>query len=331
MRTKPRLKYSQLDYTEIDFTPEQNNGVERIQFNTISQLIAKARLEKKPLILVEGKDDISIYETFVDLSGLKANIRAIETISGYGEGCPEVKRFIENAQPEIRKTRKNEKYLLGIIDRDTSYFRKEIKKRTKCLFVLNSYSFESHFVSKLHVEYAVRQFLVSSSQLNEETIDYIYSGFESKLETLFYLSLEALRHACNRSYKGLIGFSTTYGQIKNNSQLVREVLSKKEKLDYYAQLRKIPHNDLTIIKGKWLLEALIETTLEKIKTLSINCIEDTPIEGQERCPFCINDIVNKCSWSPKKHYDGKILKTLVLQYYDSQETSYIIDRLQKLG
>lgn len=328
--SKRTIRNISMDYTNINLSVSEPE-IEQLQFSSIASLISRARLEEKPLIIVEGKDDLYIYESFIQKANIKASIRAIETIPGYGEGCTQVKKFIEDAQDEIKKTKENELFLLGIIDRDASYFRKEIKKRTKCLFVLKAYSFESHFVSKNHINYALNRFLTSTSDINNEIVDYIYRGFEDNIEMLYYLSLEALKNACNRKYSGLIGFGVNYGYISNNQQIVSEVLLKKEKLDKYSELRKIPYLDLTIIKGKWLLDMFIEKMLERIKFLSKHCIHDDLINGQVRCSFCANGIPDKCSWTPKKSHDKVILKNLVLQYFDDYETFYIIERLKKMG
>ncbi|UXJ70792.1 hypothetical protein [Lysinibacillus fusiformis] len=329
-KSNMKIKKVSIDYTQINLSVNET-GEEAIQYNTISRLISRARLEDKPLIIVEGKDDINIYEHFVQMANVKATIRAIETIPGYSEGCTHVTRFIEEAQTEIKKTKENERFLLGIIDRDASYFRNEIKKRTKCLFVLKAYSFESHFVSEKHLEYSVKNFISSTASINNEIINYIYKGFLDKIEIYYYLSLEALRNACAKNYKGLLGYKVNYGYIDKNPDIITKVLLKKEKLDNYSKLRKIPHLDITIIKGKWLLDLFIETIYERIKSLSYHCSHNTLLNGQERCFFCESGIMNKCSWSPKKHHDKIILKNLVLQHFDENETSYIVDRIKMLG
>ncbi len=325
-----KIKKKVIDYSLLDLTPSPK-GLERIQYQTIGQLIAKARIERKPLIVVEGKDDVSVYEQLAKKAQVKANVRAIETIPGYAEGCFHVKSFIENSQVEIKKSPINQKFLLGVIDRDAIYFRKEIKKRTKCLFILNSYSFESHYVTKSHISYALEQFLLSSFGINDKVINYIYKHFENKIEDLFYLSVESLKNACRKNYNGILGYSASYGQIKTNPQLIEQVLSKKDTLDSYAKMRNITHKDISIIKGKWLIDAFVDITFEKIKELSDNCINDKTIYGQERCVFCSNNIQNKCYWHPKKNHTDIMLRNLYLQYINDNEVYYIVDRFKKLG
>ncbi|MBS4206306.1 DUF4435 domain-containing protein [Lederbergia citrea] len=328
-----RIKKGNFDYNSLDFsTSNVSNGSEnKLQYNTFGQLISRARLEKKPLVVVEGKDDVPIYEQFAKKVNKKVRICAIETFSNYSEGCTHVKRFIEDAQVEINKSEENEKFIMGIVDRDASYYRDEINEM-KCLLVLKAYSFESHFVTRKNLEYAVENYLSSNFGINEFIIDYIFKEYESSINLFYYYSLEALKNACSKHYKGIIGYSKSYGQIIRETDLPNKIMAKKEELDQYALAMRVPSdNPISIIKGKWLLDLFIDKTHESLLALSEFCSTDSVIDGQERCSFCQSGNANKCSWKPKKGFIPTIYRGFILQFFNEIEVDYIYERFKSLG
>ncbi|MDE7542858.1 hypothetical protein NGE73_08495 [Bacillus cereus] len=328
---KIKIKKGTMNYDKLESTSSSKNA-DKIQYNSIGQLITRARFEKKPLIVVEGVDDVTVYEIFAQNAKLNASIRAVETIPGYGEGCEHVKKFIENAQEEINNSPINEKFLLGIIDKDASYYRGVSISHLKCLLMLDVYSYESHFVTQGHVNHILNNILHSKSGVNTNVINYIMSDLQTIFNDLYYVSLEALKNACVTDYHGLLGYSHSYGQIKNTHDLIHDVLDKKPELDLYATSHKISFRDFkSVIKGKWLLESFIENIYSKISILSHNCKNNTLAHGQVRCHFCENKIYDKCSWRIRRHYPKNSLYNLLLQYIDPTETQYIIDRLKMLG
>lgn len=325
-----KIQQGNFDYSSLDFSvSEESDG--KLQYNTFGQLIARARLEKKPLVVVEGKDDIPIYEQFAKKVNKKVRIRAIETFPDYSEGCIHVRKFIEDAQIEINKSEENEKFILGIIDRDASFYRKEINEM-KCLFVLKAYSFESHFVTKKNLEYALEHYLSSNFGINDSVINYILEKYESSINLFYYYSLEALKNACLDSYIGIVGYSKSYGQIIREERLPGEIMAKKKELDQFAETMNVPSDDpISIIKGKWLLDLFIDKTHENLLSLSKFCSTNNLVDGQEQCSFCQGGILNKCSWKPKKGFIQSIYRGFIFQFYDEFEVNYIYDELKKLG
>lgn len=324
---KSRIK----DYSEIDLKTKKSNS-ETIQFNSFGQIISRARFEKKPLIVVEGYDDVPIYEVFLKKADLDMSVRAIETFSGYGEGCENVKKFIRNAQKEINKSPENEKFILGIVDRDASVYRGEDLSTLKCIFMLDVYSFESHFVTNNHAKYVLENLLNGKFIINNDIVVYVMENFKSILETFYYLSLEALKNACLKEYEGEIGYSYTFGQIKNIQEKVNKVVGKKEELIHFALEKGLSLEYFKlVIKGKWLLEAFVENIHSKVCELIEACISDKVINGQQRCQFCASGIYEKCSWKIRKYYNKNTINNLILQYICETETGYITNRLRLLG
>lgn len=328
-----RIKKGNFDYNSLDFSLSNvSNGSEnKLQYKTVGQLISRARLEKKPLVVVEGKDDIPVYEQFAKKVNKKVRIRAIETFQNYSEGCTQVRQFIEDAQVEINKSEENEKYIMGIVDRDASFYRNEINEM-KGLLVLKAYSFESHFVTRNNLEYAVENYLSSNFGINEFIINYIFGKYEALINLFYYYSLEALKNACFKEYKGIIGYSKSYGQIISETDLPNKIMDKKEDLDKFALDIKVPsENPTSIIKGKWLLDLFINKTHENLLALSKFCSTNSVIDGQERCSFCQNGIPNKCSWKSKKGFNQTIYRGFIFQFFNESELDYIYERFRELG
>lgn len=327
---KRNVKKGTLDYNKMNFTREKEE-MGTIQYNSFGQLISRARLEKKPLVVVEGKDDVPIYEQFAKKINKKIVVRAIETFPDYSEGCVHVKRFIEDAQPVINNSEENEKYILGIIDRDASYYRKEISE-LKCLFVLKDYSYESHFVTRENVRFALENYLSSNYGINEKVIEFILEDYNKALNDFYYYSLEALKNACCKNYNADVGFGQSYGQIIRDENLPNKIKAKKVELDRFAELMKVPSDNKTsIIKGKWLLDLFVEKTHSSISKLSEMCMSDDLINGQEQCFFCESGNTDKCSWKPKKGYPKNMYRSFILQFFNDKEVNYIYEKLESLG
>ncbi|MGM2723215.1 hypothetical protein ACS2Q2_13680 [Bacillus cereus group sp. Bce009] len=322
---------SEIDYSTFPFAPPQQD-LRNIQYRGFDQLIARARMQNKPLLVVEGTDDITVYEAFSKKAGISTLVRAVETFDGYSEGCVHVRNLISDAQSEINKSPENEKFILGIIDRDASYYRDEHNETLKCLFMLNAYSYESHFVTKEHAEYVIQNMVNSAFGINDKIVDFIISDLEGIYGELYYISLEALKHACIRDYQGLLGYSSTYGYIKNKQDIINEILNKKDELDVFANEKNISIADYkTIIKGKWLLDAFVESIYDKITKLAVFCKNDDLVDGQIRCYFCENGIHEKCSWKVRKYYTKNSIYNLVIQYLNPLETQYITERFKQLS
>ncbi|MGG4481269.1 hypothetical protein [Paenibacillus illinoisensis] len=317
------------DYSKLPSRVENTDNI--VDFTSIRQLISRARFQNKPLIIVEGRDDVSVYERLARKVGKDCHIRAIETIPQYGEGCEHVKKFIRNAQSIISESNVNEKYLLGVIDRDASFFRGEDNSHLKCLLILEAYSYESHYVTRNHTQFIIESIVHSMQNINSHVVDFVESDLQSDYEDLYYISLEALSNACIKDYEGLIGYSSSYGQIRTNKvSILEELTPKKEQLEEFASLRGLDKNSLKYIaKGKWLMDMYIDSIFKKIEALQAACSDE--VEPEITCPYCLAGKREKCDWTLKKHTRKETINLIVYQLIDEQETSYITERFAQLA
>lgn len=317
------------NYSEITESNAQTNNVDYL---SIRQFITRARFQNMPLVVVEGKDDVAIYEQLSLKARKRLFIRPIETIEGYGEGCEHVKNFITDAQPVLEESEENERYLLGIIDRDASFYRGNDYSNFRALLVLNAYSIESHFTTRNHMYFLLEHSVHSIQQVNEAVLDLISEGLNDVYEKLYYFSLEALKNACDSEYTNVIGYGVSFGQIKNQIETLWPTINdKKAILDQFAAEKAISVQDIKFVaKGKWLLEAFIDEVFGKISILHEFCSSDEQSHFP-RCIYCENGIYDKCSWKLKKHVTKNYASLMVYQLLDEEETSYIVDRFALLA
>lgn len=312
--------------------PKKIIDAEDLKFKTIRQMIVRAKMEEKPLLVVEGSDDVAVYELFAKHAGKKVDVRAIETISGYGEGCFHVRKFMGDAQSIIGEAPDNEKFIRGIVDRDATFFRGEDYSHLKCLFTLNAYSFESHFTTEEHVKHLLYNILQSRAGVDNRVINYVMGGIVTAYQELFLISLEALKGACISTYDSTVSYSWTYGQIKHGkTEVIAALKSKTYELRTFAQSRNITVNEVKYVaKGKWLFHTFLESVYGRIKTLSKKCSQGNGTVVR-KCPYCIVEKHEKCSWKLKKRMSVDLAELIILQYIDERETKYIVDEIKKLG
>ncbi|NBD28008.1 DUF4435 domain-containing protein [Paenibacillus glycinis] len=302
---------------------------------TIGQIMAKARMTNRPIIIVEGTDDVPIYEKIVRISGKNIEVKAIENIYGYSEGCESVITCIQDAQGKFNESEENIKYLRGIIDRDVRPFRGEDLLNFKGLFILKYYSIESHFITVNHAEFLLRKILVSDNALNSDIVSYIMSDLEEVYQQLFLISLEALKVACDSNYHGVVSYGFSEGQVTREQSLrtiMSQIYLKKEFLESFSEELNLSQDDFRlIIKGKWLLEAFAISVFKKIQALSDHC-RDRSLANLSQCQYCETGKLHLCHRKIQRHYNNyNIAPSLVKEYIDINEVSYITEELRSLA
>ncbi|MDD2882979.1 MAG: hypothetical protein PHQ58_21415 [Rhodoferax sp.] len=284
------------------------------------ELLNLAIMSKTPYIIVEGVDDIRIYEEIAKSAQVLCEIYSVEMLEGLAggnEGVIQAMEFIESLNMPTGKSAKE--FVMGIIDCDARYYRGEMPILGSVLS-LSFYSIESHFVSKFAIKPSVDQ-LTRISLADTVDIDSIYSNIENNIFDLYYFSLDALKNAVDPSYISVVGYSTSAGRRKDENTAA-ELELRKVDLDTFATnlgLKKNIESLRKFVKGKWLLNAFAEELFNEIQLLVAKCKGMTI----KQCRMCELDIAGPCLYQYKEGVNKKTLYSTLQNYVNIPEFDYI--------
>ncbi|EGQ9299298.1 TPA: DUF4435 domain-containing protein [Vibrio parahaemolyticus] len=298
------------------------------QYN-INDIVSQSIMTKVPTIIVEGIDDIQVYEDISKSANVRSHVVASELISPFKSGCVGVTELMESIEqmPSSRYTVSD--YVVGIIDKDIRDYRGEIEEKS-CLFPLKYYSMESHYICCSKILSLVSSMTkVNSRLLNDNLCEHIKLKINSSLERLYLASLEALAASLIRGYQGEITYSGNIGRVYCDDNMFGRIESKKDFL-----LNLANENDICFsldsmrkfVKGKWLLESYIKALELSIKNLSHYCGEDL----LDTCDFCISEVEGKCSYATKETLSAHSIRALIMKDVDSDNFNYIRDKFKTL-
>jgi len=269
---------------------------------SLHDAIINAVMIKKPLVVVEGKDDLPIYTKLAKTISGNTNVKPIQYFKDCSSGCSEIERKVEEVNNIYSHEHKAYDYFLGVVDRDAKEFRGEIKNYDG-IFYLDTYSFENSFVSKNTLLSIVENITtLTSNELTEDLSGILLEKINSSLTEFYYVTLEALKNAVERDYEGLIGFSDGYEKALKNPNIRSQLMQKREELDVFAS-----NNNLScccilnfghFCKGKWHLQYFLTRIKEYAKTLSSFCGENI-----EQCPYCKVQDYSNCLYKVKSNID----------------------------
>lgn len=136
----------------------------------LDDIINEAIINNRPVVIVEGIDDVKIYDNVAKNCSKNVLTTPIELIEGYAEGCNGVIRantqiLINDQENEIPID-----LVLLVIDKDVRDFRNELPANNKFSLVLKNYSFESHFVTPNNFKYVLEK-TTNATQLLLDSID----------------------------------------------------------------------------------------------------------------------------------------------------------------
>lgn len=294
----------------------------------IDEILNEAIITGVPALIVEGIDDISIYDNLALKVPFEYEVYAVENIEGFSEGCEQVILAVEELNTLESEAHELTNHVLGVIDKDVRDFRQELPS-IEPILVLNHYSIESHFVSRAIVEHILKLCSKANREIiTEELCDLIMDEVETKLLDLYYFSLEALKNSLESEYDSVFSYSYPYGRIRD--EVIRQSLnSKRSELDDFAHQNQLsPCLDTlkSISKGKWLIDVFANELLAVISQLHTKCKESLITN----CKSCITGAYEKCLYRINDGFTNKSIKSLALSHTNSDEFDYIVDRISQI-
>lgn len=306
------------------------NSLQSVSIKTIHHLYSDAITHKKPLVIVEGHDDPKKFrEIFGRSVNLEPLIKPVELInidkdqkyrSGYKGVLGAVKDLYE--YPHHNKDELN-KYVLGVIDKDSSNYSGRVGCDYPILFVLNNYSIESYFVSKNTVKF-VFEYLINgeSHNLTDSICESYYNEFKSfALDQLYYPSLEALKNSCISGYDCICGYSANPGHVQNmvNSGRYNEKINDLEAFSVQKNIEKKYEFLFDICKGKWLIARFVEFINLNSKNLKDLC------SGSNKCIYCAESIPEKCVYKISFNPQDNVIEEYLYKDFPKQSVSTEFD------
>lgn len=284
------------------------------------ELLNSAIMNKLPVIIVEGCDDIPIYERLALDMGRDCEVYASENILSGKAGCSGVLEHLTTIR-DNSEGMDISPYILGVIDRDARYYRGDIPS-DNALLVLEFYSIETHFVSSEAVRFLVERTTRATGHLTSEAdAAIIFESIKSELEKLRVFSLEALRKACDQGYDACIGYGDKVRAVLRSGH--EDSLRGKE-ADLEAFGAAIGVEDgwgglLAICKGKWLLEVFIDEFKKQVALLPQFCADGLI----SQCQSCLRQVHKNCLYKMTANFDVTHLRQMLLQDVSQPSFDYI--------
>ena len=292
------------------------------------ELLNLAIMSKTPYVIVEGVDDIRVYE-LVAVSAHSPceiySVNMIEGLAGGNDGVIQALEIIESLSMPVGKCA--EHFVMGVIDRDARYYRGEMPNLASILS-LKEYSIESHFVSKFSIKPAIDKLTRISSTVKID-VDLIYSIIEGNIDDVYYFSLEALKNAIDPNYQSTVGYSSNAGRRKDENT-VKELQARKSQLDAFAAYYELtPRIDSLrkFVKGKWLLIAFAEELFKEIEQLVAKCKRAAILQ----CRMCELDNTAPCLFQLRIGLNKNSLYSIIRDFVQVPEFDYIRQRFKILA
>ncbi|WP_421184842.1 DUF4435 domain-containing protein [Aeromonas enteropelogenes] len=294
----------------------------------IEEIFTQSIMTKKPYVIVEGIDDISIYDRIINTESKSVEIIAVETIEGFTKGCDSIVNVAMSLEKISNEKYDPSNYILGIIDKDVRDFRGELPQYNT-LLTLNVYSIESHFINSDVINHILKTCTKGTADLFTSHLrEKILNECIKSMEILYLASLDALKGALDRNYSSDFGYCQTYGRLKDQN-LSEKLINKKNDLYSFAAEHSIS-SDLDslkkICKGKWLLSMFCEELERSIKKLSSEC----GVSPVTVCQMCVIEAKSSCLYRLSEGFTHKTMREIAKQVCNSTELSYIKKRVGQL-
>lgn len=295
---------------------------------SIYEILNAAIMTNTPAIIVEGVDDVRIYESLADQSLERSAVFSAKWIEELSAGgASSVADAIKLLRDPPSSKRLIEDYVLGIIDRDVKPYRSELPN-DDAILVLKYYSIESHFVDEETIPSAVQRFTrVPNSLVKEFSASTLMNNIEPKLLDVYYFALESLVAATQNGYTACFSYSEKIGR-KNDPYTRSTVLEKCPALDVFAASYGLSPELATIkkiSKGKWLLSVFCESLFQELKSLNQLCSSG----AIKKCNSCASGHPEECLYKARDGVSSKTIYSLLIDS-DITELQYIRSCISKL-
>lgn len=291
------------------------------------EILNEAIMSETPMIVVEGVDDISIYEGVCHQLDKYCEVVAVQNLKGMSEGNRGVIDFIKSLL-ELNYEGELDKYILGVIDRDARYYRGEVVD-VPAILMLKWYSMESHFITRQAIRCVAEQCTrMQPKLLTHELIEVLYEKLIEHIMPLYYMSLECLKKACVRDYDSVASYKMNVQHLKNIGAF-EVIVERKDSLDEFASQIGVT-NDLegllNICKGKWLIGELSKFMICEIKNLKAKCLRNEI----EKCQFCHSGNNELCLYEFENAYNEPQIANIIKRNEGYTQFGYLRERIANM-
>ncbi|UIZ98217.1 DUF4435 domain-containing protein [Acinetobacter johnsonii] len=292
----------------------------------VDDLLNIAQMSGTPYLIVEGVDDIPIYEKFKNLHNLNFEIFSAEEAEGIEPGCRGVEKIISilnDANDEAIL----EKNVIGIADKDVKDFRNELKVFKNIIYT-DYYSLETHLISDDVILKVISNFIRNpENMIDRGLINQFWEYFQSEANNLYYISLDALKKSLDLEYESHYTYSSGYNETKN-SFLNSKVLGNSVLSNFESEIN-LSYSRLTlkkICKGKWFIEFFCEKLTYFIKNILKSCVVSN---RDDYCRTCILEMHNSCLYKLKDNIvvSKDSVKAVVISFCEHGDFKFILDKV----
>jgi len=294
----------------------------------VEEIYSQSIMTKMPILIVEGVDDVPLYDRICNNRAKRASVFAVETLDGCNQGCISLISAMDRLKALPLSRFNPAHFIAGVIDKDVRDFRGELPNND-LVFVLKHYSIESHFVYPDILESLLAYSTRTTSDLrSRDLITAVSECVNRSFETLYLASLEALKGALDSSYISDFSYSYSYGRIRDVA-LVGRIKEKEADLLRFAAVQNLKfdlHSLRMMSRGKWLLSVFCEEVEKAILGLPESC----KIGAIAKCQFCVAVAHEQCLYKIKDGVSGKNLKIFAMQHTDMPSFDYIRSRVNSM-
>lgn len=230
----------------------------------VKEWVNTTKLTKQKVIIVEGINDIRVYEKFAESPSV--HIDWIGSISGFAGGCDAIIRLAKELSTcNIESI--DSKFLL-IIDKDVRDFKGNLPEFS-FVFTLKYYSIESYFVSFEHASYFLNFNTRVPRRDLEEISHAFFEEYTKNLRHLYRISLAALSNSLADVKDEKL---PSYGEDgaflnKKYESLALDIQSYEAKLNISESFENLK----VICKGKWLISHFVNSLIDFCRSLPQKC------------------------------------------------------------